>query len=161
MIAGPCLACLHDRRALRRRCVHAGNLSKELVIKVQHLRARAETAMVYKEAAMLQRLEGKGVRVPSLVKVIWTREWAYLTMTCACPTRAPATTRRHRSQTVPFPRYCRDACLPHQRRCLLTYISMQNCLASCQPRREFIILFCYLLPSRSSKATSLIFSSHP
>ena len=65
--------------------MHAGNLSKDLVIKVQHLRTRAATAMVYKEAAMLQRLEGKGVRVPSLVKVIWTHEWAYLAMTCACP----------------------------------------------------------------------------
>ena len=63
--------------------MHAANLSKDLVIKVQHLRTRTAAAMVYGEAAILQRLEGAGVRVPSLGKLIWTHEWAYLTMTCA------------------------------------------------------------------------------
>ena len=105
--------------------MHAGNLSLDLVIKVQHLRKRADAAMVYKEASILQRLEGTGVRVPSLVKVIWTHEWAYLTMTCARPLKpqAPAAcTEAPHPDLCRFQR-CRDPCLPHQRRCLLTSMS--------------------------------------
>lgn len=80
--------------------MHAANLGKELVVKVQYLRTRAAADMVYKEAAMLQRLEGARVRVPSLGQVIWTHEWAYMAMTCA---RLPNPRRlwhawRHRSQ---------------------------------------------------------------
>ena len=84
--------------------MHAANLSKDLVIKVQHLRTRAEAAMVYKEAAMLQRLEGAGVRVPSLGKVIWTHEWAYLTMTCA---RLPKSQAPVACMAAPHPALCR------------------------------------------------------
>lgn len=54
-------------------------------MKIVHLPTHHTATKAYQEAAMLRRLEGAGVRVPCLRQLIWTREWAYLAMTCARP----------------------------------------------------------------------------